>query len=82
MLGNHVEIIFNLGEVWWDQRGNKRAECRLWGIELHLICLRLSRRSFVEEAEVVEVEQKARLGVGAELDVDEVEDKCVSSIRR
>jgi hypothetical protein len=42
----------------------------------------LSRRSFVEEAEVVEVEQKARLGVGAELDVDEVEDECVSSIRR
>jgi hypothetical protein len=42
----------------------------------------LASWSFVEEAEVVEVEQKARLGVGAELDVDEVEDECVSSIRR
>jgi hypothetical protein len=42
----------------------------------------LSRRLFVKKAKVVKVEQKARLEVRAELDVDKVEDKCVSSIKR
>jgi hypothetical protein len=42
----------------------------------------LLKRLFVKKAKVIKVKQRARLGVKAELDVNKVKNKYVSSIKR